>query len=54
MKCATTARTFLAHSIPRNPKNQVMAYGEGTRYEWVGGKPERLKHQLKSTYKYPV
>ena len=31
-----------------------MAYGEGTRYEWVGGKPEGLKHQLTSTWMYPV
>ena len=45
---ATTARTFLAHSKPRNPNNQK-AYGEGTRNEWVGGKPERLKTQHRST-----
>ena len=42
------ARTFLAHSNPENPVT-IMAYGKGTRNEWVGGKPERLKTQQRNT-----
>ena len=44
---ATKATTFLAHSNPRNPSNPLMAYGKGTRNEWVGGKPEKAQEPPK-------